>query len=79
MVDESLESVWCEERGSFDGGHLVRVERVGRELLLVLRRLAESERRATWWRSQGESDVADRYAAEARALREAVREFGGGA
>ena len=59
-------------------GHLGQAERSGRELLLALRRLAESERRAAWWRSQGETDAADRYAAEARALRDAVGESGGG-
>ncbi len=69
----------CDTSGSFDRGHVIRAERMGGELVLALRRLAESERRAVWWRSQGETDAADRYAAEARALREAVREFGGGA
>lgn len=62
---------------SFDGGH-VQVERVGGEPLLALRRLAESERRAAWWRSQGDTEAGDRYTAEAAALREAVSKFGGG-
>jgi NTP pyrophosphatase (non-canonical NTP hydrolase) len=47
------------------------------DLRLALRRLAESERRAAWWRSQGEADAANRYAAEAGALLQAVRTFGG--
>lgn len=69
---------WCEECWSFDCGHVVQAERMSREFLLALRRLAESERRAVWWRSQGETEAADRYAAEARTLRDAVHEFGGG-
>jgi hypothetical protein len=65
---------WCEECGSFECGQAHQAEHMGRELRLALRRLAESDRRAAWWRSQGETDAADRYAAEARSLREGLCE-----